>query len=341
MTFALPGRMQRCCESVRRSNTSYAWVRYASGSHASPLQLPRATQQRLNRPCLKAFQQRHSVKLHIQRQRVSNVDGKGHGLQQLLFAIADFELEISKPDDDIDLPKAAALLALHSDAKVDAVNLVTTELSRLKAGFRAHAADTVPLAAPLPPTCRQHALAGALCDFLQAEGFQGCSLANYFQAENSMLPSVLENKCGNPNSLALLYREVGHAGGLHLKGVHFPRHTLLQFGGASHAGLLEPFSNRMLSRSEVENFLWSWKAPLSNVVFLQRMAANLQHVYQRNDNTKLAARLAPYMDLLDEHVSMHDCKMDTGGFGNSHPARDGLVMTRQEHRVAGQVFVGR
>mmetsp|Transcript_23286 Transcript_23286/g.44674 ORF Transcript_23286/g.44674 Transcript_23286/m.44674 type:complete len:342 (+) Transcript_23286:51-1076(+) len=340
MTFALPGRMQRCCESVRRSNTSYAWVRYASGSHASPLQLPRATQQRLNRPCLKAFQQRHSVKLHIQRQRVSNVGGKGHGLQRLLFAIADFELEISKPDDDVDLPKAAALLALHSDAKVDAVNLVTTELSRLKAGFRAHAADTVPLAAPLPPTCRQHALAGALCDFLQAEGFQGCSEANYYQAENSMLPSVLANKCGHANSLALLYREVGHAGGLHLKGVHFPRHTLLQFGGASHAGLLEPFSNRMLSRSEVDKFNQSWKAPLSNVVFLRRMAANLQHVYQRNDNTKLAALLAPYMDLLNGHVSMHECKTDTGGSENPHPARDGFAIPRQGQQVAAQIFTG-
>lgn len=317
MTLVYPGRMQRFCEGVRRYNPSYAWVRYASGSRASFLQ-SHVAQQHLNKPSPTASQKCHGVKLHIQPQRVTTIDGKGHRHRQSLFPIVDFESEISKPDDHIDLSKAAALLALHADVRVDAVHFVTMELSRLKTGFYRHAVENVPLAAPLPPSCRQQALAAALCDFLKADDFEGCSPANYYRAESSMLPSVLASKRGNPISLALLYREVGHAGGLRLKSVNFPRHSLLRFGSAEHTGLLEPFSNHVLSSSEVQTFIGekfftkaasckvNWGGlQLSNVAFLGQMAANLQHVYQRHDNTELAARLAPYIDLLDERTSMH------------------------------------
>lgn len=297
--------MQGFCESVRRYTTSR--MHCVSGMSR------RAVQKRLHRPIPSAFQQRPLGKLPIHQQRVSIVDGKGHGPQQLFPSMTHFEMEISKPDDDIDLPKAAALLALHANTKINTVRFVQKELSRLKAGFRAHAEKNVPLAAPLPESCREKALVGALCDFLKADGFEGCSPANYYRAENSLLHSVLSKKRGNPISLALLYHEVGQAGGLCLKGVKFPRHCLLRFGSGDRLGLLDPFSNCVLSRSEVYKLIahidphaanwepnWDWPAPLPKKVFLKHMASNLQNVYQRDDNTELATRLARYMDLLDE-----------------------------------------
>jgi len=327
MAMAVSCRMQRFCENVRRCNTPYLGVRYASGLRSSSPQLRRAVQQRLNWPRPQALQQRRGVDLHIQPRPLNVIDGKGPGhQQQSLASIAHFETEILKPDNDIDLPKAAALLALHADEKANPVNLVFTELSRLKTEFQVHAADNVPLAAPLPQSSREHALADALCDFLKAEGFEGSSLTDYYRAENSMLHSVLASKRGSPISLALLYSEVGLGGGLRLHGAYFPRHTLLRYGGAENIGFLDPFSNRVLSRSEVNNFVGlnrvrygaeykhsSWNAPISNAVFLRRMALNLQSAYQRHDNSELAARLTPYITLLDERVSMLESSSVTGG----------------------------
>merc|ERR1712032_719364 len=99
---------------------------------------------------------------------------------------------------------------------------------------------------------RQQDLAGALCDFFAAEGFQGCSEANYYRAENSLLHVVLEKKRGIPISLALLYKEVGSAAGLLLRGINFPGHFLLVFGDGSTAGLVDAFTNRLLSETEAE-----------------------------------------------------------------------------------------
>jgi len=291
MALVFFGRMQSFSDNVRRYSTLH------------PQLARRAVQQRLNRPLHSDFRQCHRVKLSIPQQRASVIYGKRRGHQQSPASIADFATEISKPDDEIDLPKAAALLALHAYAKSDTVHLVMKEVSRLKTGFQAHAAVNVPVAAPLPKSCRELALAGALCDFLKAEGLKGCSLANYYRAENSLLHSVLTTKRGNPISLGLLFCEVGHAGGLCLKGVNFPRHQLLQFGTANSTGLVDPFSNSVLSSSEVGklNGVRSVeKAPLPKAMFLKRLALNLQTVYQRDENTGLAARLAPYMDLLGE-----------------------------------------
>jgi len=306
MALMLSGRMHRFWESVRRYSTLHTPALVSAQSLTSPLPSHRPVQQRLNRPLHAAFKQRHGVKLPIQQQRISVIYScKRRGHKQFSGPITDFEMEISKPDDDIDLPKAAALLALHAGAKTDTVDRVMKEMSRLKTGFQAHATANVPLAAPLPKSVRQPALAGALRDYLKAEGFEGCSLANYYQAENSMLHSVLAHKRGNAISLGLLYCEVGLAGGLCLKGVNFPRHHLLQFGTARSTGLLDPFSNRVLRQKEVDKLIGMRvdpvvKAPLAKAVFLKHMALNLQNVYQRDENTELAARLAPYVDVLGE-----------------------------------------
>jgi len=326
--MVLPGTIRCFHESIRRYSTLYSQVRYVSGLPASFIKPHRAAQQRLNSPYPKARQQRCSVELTNRQKNVSIIGAQGQGDHQQSFAqLADFDFEISKPDDDIVLLKAGALLSLHTQAEVDAVNLVMMELSRLKTGFQAHAAENVPLAAPLPQFSREQALAGALCDFLKAEGFQGCSLADYYRAENLLLHSVLTSRRGVPIVLALLYHEVGHAGGLCLKGVNFPRHSLLRFGSAENTGLLEPFSNRVLSSFEVNKFIghrsvkdpaslepnWGCRAPLRKTVFLRRMASHLQTVYRRDDDIELAVRLAPYMYLLDERLSMNESSNQTGG----------------------------
>lgn len=307
-------RSQRCCQNVVRRSEFIPWVRCASGTSASSLQSLRSIRQRSSRPYLQPPQQRLRGRLNERRQRVSVVKGS-HGDERAIAPFAAFEEEITKPDDDIDLPKAAALLALHVDDTVNTVNVVMNNLSTLKAAFRAHAAEVVPAAAPLPETARQQALAGALCDFFRAEGFEGCSQEDYYKAENSLLHLVLTSKRGIPISLALLYREVGSATGLHLKGMNFPGHFLLAFGDGNTAGLVDAFTNSLLSESQAEDCFarlagrpvklhpqWSSTAAVPNVVFLRRMALNLQNVYQRDGDKDLALRLAPYAALLDTRV---------------------------------------
>jgi len=166
-----------------------------------------------------------------------------------------------------------------------------------------------------------------------------------------LLHRVLASKRGIPISLSLLYHEVGLAGGLCLNNVNLPRHSLLRFGSRENTGLLEPFSNRVLSRSEVQKFIghphaynkaslepnWGWKAPLPKVVFLRRMGLNLQNVYQRDDNIELAACLAPYMSLLEERFSMHESSREVGR-GGLHLAHDVLAIATQ--KVASQFVTG-
>jgi len=84
---------------------------------------------------------------------------------------------------------------------------------------------------------------------------------------------------------------------------------------------------------------WGWEAPLPNVVFLRRMALNLQNVYQRDGDIELATRLAPYMNLLDERASMHESSREMAGGGLAHSAHGVLAIASQKaaaHVITGQ-----
>jgi len=215
-----------------------------------------------------------------------------------------FEAEIHGcPDSEINLVRAAALLALHADTSIDVDQAVIAPLVDLGKAFSSQATQAIPAEAPLPETMRPHALAGLLCEFFANEGFSGCSAEDYYQADNSLMNVVLAKRCGIPISLSLVYQEVARAGGLDLHGVNYPGHFLLSYGSGEDAGVLDAFSNETsLARNEKADghvaFLTGLPA-ITNNAFLRRMVLNLQGVYNRDQNLASATIVAHYAKALE------------------------------------------
>lgn len=239
----------------------------------------------------------------------------------LRIALTKFEAEVSKPDEDIDLVSAAALLALHADPMMDPYEAVLNPITDLAHKFRAHIGVTkdacVADAAEelqVPESICLHARAEALCNFMAEQGFTGCPQTEdgYYDASNSRLDHVLQRRQGIPITLSLVYMEVARAGGLELQGMNFPGHFLLGFGQGDSAGLVDAFSNRTISEEQTEQLLgrlfgqkikladsWRQARPLPNMMFLARMVRNLQNVYDRQGNLAQAAQVAQYSRVLE------------------------------------------
>eukprot|EP00930_Biecheleria_cincta_P056667 TRINITY_DN42739_c0_g1_i1.p1 TRINITY_DN42739_c0_g1~~TRINITY_DN42739_c0_g1_i1.p1 ORF type:complete len:346 (+),score=53.88 TRINITY_DN42739_c0_g1_i1:51-1088(+) len=240
----------------------------------------------------------------------------------LRAALDRFQTEVQKPDSDIDLTLAAALLALHAYPQLDIEATVLSPLRELSQGFKRRAWGLEQLAGSSAGTLagarREASLAAALCSFLRSEGFQGCgrSSEEYYVAENSMLHKVLERRRGIPISLAVIYREVGRSTGLQLWGANFPGHFFLAYGQGPDAGLLDAFSGRTAAGPEAAELVssvfgqpvsldpnWSSGPRLPNVMFLARMARNLQNVYEQAGNIGQAARIVQYSQVLEQAAS--------------------------------------
>lgn len=245
---------------------------------------------------------------------MNQLDGLSQALRD---ALARFESEVSKPDTDINLARAAAVLSMHASPDMDPEEAVMQPLARLgevfcsqlesdKSGGRGEP--------PLPESLRLHVRAAALCAFMEAQGFRGCprTANGFYDADNSCMDKVLERRCGIPITLSLVYMEVGRMGGLELHGMNFPGHFLLGFGAGECAGLLDAFSNRTLTELEAAAHFGalygepvkldsSWKAMprLLKVSFLFRMVRNLQHVYERDGNFAQAAQVVQYARRLE------------------------------------------
>lgn len=213
--------------------------------------------------------------------------------------------------------RAAALLAMHANPEMDPEAAVITPMRQLAEAFRARLeAASVSLGSDplLPEPIRLHLRAVSLCAFMEEQGFMGCPQTDegYYDSANSCMDKVLERRVGIPISLALAYIAVGRAGGLNLQGMNFPGHFLLGFAKDDNAGLLDAFSNRVLTEAEAATLMGrlfgrpvelgrSWRSMprLPNVVFLLRMVRNLQNVYERDGNFAQAAQVTQYARRLE------------------------------------------
>lgn len=192
-------------------------------------------------------------------------------------------------DATLSLLEAAASIGLDESPQLDlqAVLAEVDELAdRLK---RRIPADMVPLQ-------RLRRLNGY---FFQELGFSG-NVNNYYDPCNSYLHEVLRTRRGIPITLAVLYVELATQLGLHAHGVSFPGHFLVKVSRLNGPGqgeaVIDPFSGKSLSRSELDERLGPYKisqglvgdfdAPLG--LFLQpapprevlaRMLRNLKEIH--------------------------------------------------------------
>ncbi len=154
--------------------------------------------------------------------------------------------------------------------------------------------------------------------FFQVHGFKG-NKKNYHAPQNSYINEVLENKTGNPLSLAIIYQVIAEDLGLPLRGVNLPNHFVLAFVDGS--GIAEAASKGernvlfyvnafsqgdILGRKEINEFLEKLKIgprasffePCSNVDIIRRQLNNLANSYEKLGDSERAKELGKLRDLL-------------------------------------------
>jgi regulator of sirC expression with transglutaminase-like and TPR domain len=163
---------------------------------------------------------------------------------------------------------------------------------------------------------------------------------DYYNPQNSYLPSVLRTKQGLPITLSLIYKLVAERLGLRCWGVGLPGHFLVgvQDAGSESMALVDPFTaGRVLSPQEAHDRMkemfgpeveWSDELlrPASNRHWLTRMLQNLLNVFGSAGNfNDVAAVLEMEMLLWPEH---------------SHLQRDlGLVLARCGHSRPASIWL--
>ena len=139
---------------------------------------------------------------------------------------------LERPDHEIDLARAALLVAAEDDPALDP----EAALATLRAwGDR--------LASAVPAECNSLQRLARLRNFMFEElGFRG-DVQGYYSPENSLLHSVMERRLGIPLTMGLVFLELGWRLGLDLQGVAFPSHFLVRLAGETEDLLLDAYDH--------------------------------------------------------------------------------------------------
>jgi len=212
----------------------------------------------------------------------------------------DFRLAVGRPEEEIDLGRAALAMARcdYPDLDLGAYlsridNLAAAATARLGTG---------------PDVYRSIA---ALNYVLFHElGFHG-NRENYFDPKNSYLNEVLERRIGIPISLSVLYMEVARRIGLTLYGVGFPGHFLVKHTGDSEEILIDPFNQgEIRSRESLETMLYrsyggeigfdaEFLEATPKKQILRRMLNNLKIIYLKQGNLIKGLSVVERLHVLD------------------------------------------
>lgn len=198
-----------------------------------------------------------------------------------------FSAQAALPDDEIDLARAALLIAATEYPSLD----VEQQLGVL---------DSLSRAASTRIGDRSNALAcvNSLSEYLFDElGFQGNQ--DYYDPRNSYLNEVLDRRLGIPITLSLVCIEVGRRLEIPLVGVGMPGHFLLKHWDEQEL-FIDPF-NRGIILSEEEcaqrlrqvtqaNVAWDsrYLATVSNREFIVRILRNLKGIYLGREDHRRA-----------------------------------------------------
>ncbi len=205
---------------------------------------------------------------------------------------ADFERLITQPEDDLELGRAALVVAAEADPGCD----VEAHVRTLDEWGRT-------LASRLDPGWNNLQKLARLRSFLFEDlRFRGAQ-RDYYDPKNSLLDQVIERKVGIPLSLSIIFMEVGWRVGIPFQGVGFPGHFLVRLCGEPRDLLLDPYSHgqsiheedcvRMLQHltgGRVE-FRPELLVGVSKRRMIARLLLNLKSAYLRiqDDHNALAA----------------------------------------------------
>ncbi len=200
---------------------------------------------------------------------------------------------VSRPESDLDLARAALLIAEPEYPGLDVARYVE-ELDRLGAGAAARIAASRQ-ATPLESVVR----------YLYEEiGFHGNTL-DYYDPRNSFLNEVLDRRTGIPISLALVLTETCRRVGIDARGVSFPGHFLVRVQDDNEDVMfIDPFDGRLLDDHQIAELHERATGesgpvdpglldPASKGHVLMRLLNNLRAIYERTgDQNRLLGVLA-------------------------------------------------
>ena len=214
-------------------------------------------------------------------------------------ALRQWAAEVERPDREIDLGRAALVLARVEYADLD----IGAYLGRLGE-----------LAAEAESGCRKCTdlnLLHRVREYLFAEqGFTG-NRADYGDPRNSFLNDVLDRRLGIPITLSLLLIEVGRQLGLAIEGIGLPGHfvTGIRLGGEQI--LLDPFNGGALLTPDLCADLVARAvgrrvsltdadfAPVTKRQLLGRMLRNLKGIYWQREEWEKAVEIVDRLLVLE------------------------------------------
>lgn len=155
-----------------------------------------------------------------------------------------FQAQLGNLEETDSLVRAATAVAIHKHHDV-AIEAVEKSLDKLAARI----IEQVRCAT-------QEALVARLHEVLFEEyGLRG-NIEDYYNPENSLLPSVLATRRGIPVTLALIYKSVAQRVGLAARGINAPLHFLASVEVNGSWMIIDAFNHgRMLTRDEAFDYL--------------------------------------------------------------------------------------
>lgn len=147
-----------------------------------------------------------------------------------------FSDEIAKPDQDLDLARAALFVAREEYPQLP-IDVYLARLDQIAEEVRGRLDnENAPIIV----------LQEMLNTVYDGRGFKGNRDA-YYDPRNSFLNDVLDRRLGIPLTLGIVLLEVGWRLGLPLEGVNFPHHFLIRFNGDALRLLVDPYDGGELS----------------------------------------------------------------------------------------------
>jgi len=131
-----------------------------------------------------------------------------------------FAQEMQKPDEDIDLAKAAMYVAMHRRPDEARVDDAVEELDQLAAELE----KTLPPPEDRFPLRTLKAISRYMFDTLEFKG----NAEEFYDPRNSCLDEVLARRTGIPITLSLVYMELAKRVGVPMVGVNLPAHFMIR-----------------------------------------------------------------------------------------------------------------
>ncbi len=212
----------------------------------------------------------------------------------------DFRQAVDRPEDLIDLGRAALTIALpdYPDLDIPACLAQIDELAVAVTQRCGAVADVY------------RSLAALNYILFTERRFRG-NRDDYFDPKNSFLNEVLARKTGIPISLSVLYIEVAQRIGLKLSGVGFPGHFLVKYAESREEIVIDPFAGgEVRSREDLAgmirqlygdkvSFHAEFLEPVTKKQILQRMLANLKAIYRKKNDLVKSLTVLDRLIILD------------------------------------------